>query len=50
MLAGLSGGIIVGLVNGAVIASLQFPPIIVTLASLTIVRGTALILGGPSSI
>jgi len=45
--AGLSVGIVVGLLNGATIAILGLPPIIVTLASLSIVRGSALILGGP---
>ena len=47
ILAGLSAGALVGLCNGVVIAFLKFPPIIVTLAMLSIVRGTALILGGP---
>ena len=47
ILAGLSVGVLVGLVNGAAIASLQLPPIIVTLAMLSIVRGSALMLGGP---
>jgi ribose/xylose/arabinose/galactoside ABC-type transport system permease subunit len=47
ILAGLSAGALVGLGNGLVIAFLKFPPIIVTLATLSIVRGTALILGGP---
>jgi ribose/xylose/arabinose/galactoside ABC-type transport system permease subunit len=47
ILAGLSTGAVVGLGNGLVIAFLKFPPIIVTLATLSIVRGTALILGGP---
>jgi ribose/xylose/arabinose/galactoside ABC-type transport system permease subunit len=47
VLAGLSVGLAVGLVNGLVIAFLQLPPIIVTLAMLSIVRGTALIVGGP---
>jgi ribose/xylose/arabinose/galactoside ABC-type transport system permease subunit len=45
--AGLSVGIVVGLLNGATISILGLPPIIVTLASLSIVRGSALILGGP---
>lgn len=45
--AGLSVGIAAGLLNGAAIAALGLPPIIVTLASLSIVRGSALILGGP---
>jgi ribose/xylose/arabinose/galactoside ABC-type transport system permease subunit len=45
--AGLGVGLCVGLVNGALIAFLELPPIIVTLAMLSVVRGTALILGGP---
>ena len=36
-----------GLANGLTIAFLRLPPIIVTLAMLSIVRGSALILGGP---
>ena len=46
-LAGLSIGVLVGLANGAAIAFLELPPIIVTLAMLSIARGCALILGGP---
>lgn len=45
--AGLAVGLFIGLCNGLVIAFMQLPPIIVTLASLSIVRGSALILGGP---
>ena len=45
--AGALTGVSIGLVNGAIIAFLQLPPIIVTLAMLSIVRGAALILGGP---
>jgi ribose/xylose/arabinose/galactoside ABC-type transport system permease subunit len=45
--AGLSVGVLVGLANGAAVAFLELPPIIVTLAMLSIVRGSALILGGP---
>lgn len=45
--AGLSAGLAVGLLNGLAVAALGLPPIIVTLASLSIVRGGALILGGP---
>lgn len=45
--AGLTVGIAIGLLNGAAIAALGLPPIIVTLASLSMVRGSALILGGP---
>ena len=47
VLAGLSTGALVGLANGLIIAFLRLPPIIVTLATLSIVRGLALILGGP---
>jgi ribose/xylose/arabinose/galactoside ABC-type transport system permease subunit len=47
VLAGLAAGVVVGLVNGAVIAFAGLPPIIVTLATLSITRGTALIIGGP---
>ena len=45
--AGLFAGALVGFANGAIIALLQLPPIIVTLATLSITRGAALILGGP---
>lgn len=45
--AGLAVGIAVGLANGALVAYLGLPPIIVTLALLSIIRGVALILGGP---
>jgi len=44
--AGLGVGVAVGLVNGALVAFLDLPPIIVTLATLSVVRGTALIFGG----
>jgi ribose/xylose/arabinose/galactoside ABC-type transport system permease subunit len=47
ILSGLAVGVIVGSANGAIVAWLQLPPIIVTLATLSIVRGTALIIGGP---
>src|SRR5262249_3721226 len=47
VLSGLSVGVVVGLANGAAVAFLELPPIIVTLAMLSIVRGSALILGGP---
>ena len=45
--AALGLGLAVGLVNGALIAFGGLPPIIVTLAMLSIVRGSALLLGGP---
>lgn len=47
VLAGVAAGLVIGSVNGALIAYLRLPPIIVTLATLSIVRGSALILGGP---
>jgi ribose/xylose/arabinose/galactoside ABC-type transport system permease subunit len=47
ILAGLLVGGLVGLANGLIVACLALPPIIVTLAMLSIVRGTALIVGGP---
>lgn len=47
ILAGLAIGLSVGVVNGAIVAWMQLPPIIVTLAMLSIVRGSALLIGGP---
>lgn len=47
LLAALTTGAAIGLLNGALIALCDLPPIIVTLAMLSIVRGTALALGGP---
>jgi ribose/xylose/arabinose/galactoside ABC-type transport system permease subunit len=44
---GLAIGIFVGLANGILISFLGLPPIIVTLAMLSMVRGVALIAGGP---
>jgi len=46
LLAGTASGFAVGLLNGAIIAFLGLPPIIVTLAMLGIIRGSALIIGG----
>jgi ribose/xylose/arabinose/galactoside ABC-type transport system permease subunit len=46
--AGLAIGFTVGLANGVFVAVAGLPPIIVTLAMLSSVRGGALILGGPS--
>jgi ribose/xylose/arabinose/galactoside ABC-type transport system permease subunit len=45
--AGLSAGMLVGALNGIAVAVLGLPPIIVTLGMLSIVRGGALMLGGP---
>lgn len=42
-----AAGALVGLANGALVAYAGLQPIIVTLAMLGIVRGTALLLGGP---
>ena len=47
LLAGLSVGVLTGLANGVAVAVMELPPIIVTLSTLSIVRGSALILGGP---
>lgn len=47
VLAGLGTGVVVGFLNGALVALVGLPPIIVTLATLSVVRGSALILGGP---
>ncbi|MEP6874074.1 MAG: ABC transporter permease [Burkholderiales bacterium] len=43
----LGVGLAIGLLNGGLIALGGLPPIIVTLAMLSIVRGSALLLGGP---
>lgn len=43
----LGSGLAIGLVNGGLIAFGGLPAIIVTLAMLSIVRGSALLLGGP---
>jgi ribose/xylose/arabinose/galactoside ABC-type transport system permease subunit len=45
--AGLGAGILVGALNGLAVAVLRLPSIIVTLGMLSMVRGGALILGGP---
>ena len=47
ILSGLLAGVAVGLLNGALVALPDLPPIIVTLAMLSVVRGTALGIGGP---
>lgn len=48
MLFGLLSGAAVGVLNGFVVAVFQLPAIIVTLGMLSVVRGGALILGGPA--
>jgi ribose/xylose/arabinose/galactoside ABC-type transport system permease subunit len=45
--AALAAGLFIGLVNGGLVAFLELPAIIVTLAMLSVVRGSALMLGGP---
>lgn len=47
---GLGTGLACGLINGSLIAFLKLPPFIVTLGSLTAVRGLARLLGGDSTI
>lgn len=47
VLAGLTLGVAVGLLNGVVIAFMELPAVIVTLATLSVVRGSALMIGGP---
>lgn len=44
--AGIGAGLIVGLVNGVATAYLDLPPIVITLATMSIVRGVALLVGG----
>lgn len=47
LLAGAGVGLLIGIANGLLVASLGLPSIIVTLGTLSIVRGSALLLGGP---
>jgi ribose/xylose/arabinose/galactoside ABC-type transport system permease subunit len=47
LLAGAGLGLLIGIANGLLVASLGLPSIIVTLGTLSIVRGSALLLGGP---
>jgi ribose transport system permease protein len=46
VLAGIAIGAGVGLLNGLAVARFQLPPIMVTLATMSIVRGAALLVGG----
>ena len=46
VLAGIAIGAGVGLLNGLAVARFQLPPIVVTLAMMSIVRGAALLVGG----
>ena len=50
ILAGLGIGLIFGLANGALIAFLALPPFIVTLGSLTAVRGVARLMGDDTTV
>ena len=47
LLAGAGLGLVIGIANGFLIACLGLPAIIVTLGTLSVVRGSALLLGGP---
>ena len=48
--AALLTGLIFGLLNGALIAAIKLPPFIVTLGSLTAVRGIARLLGADTTV
>jgi ribose transport system permease protein len=48
--AGMLVGLVFGLLNGALIAFLKLPPFIVTLGSLTAVRGIARLMGGDTTV
>ena len=50
LLAGLLTGFGIGVINGALIAGLRLPPFIVTLGSLTAVRGFARLLGNDTTV
>ena len=50
ILFGLLCGLVFGLANGVLIAFLRLPPFIVTLGSLTAVRGVARLLGGDTTV
>jgi ribose/xylose/arabinose/galactoside ABC-type transport system permease subunit len=47
LVGALAVSAVVGAVNGMFVAILDLPPIVVTLAALSIVRGAALMIGGP---
>jgi ribose/xylose/arabinose/galactoside ABC-type transport system permease subunit len=47
IVGGLAVSILIGLVNGILIAIVDLQPLVVTLAGLSIVRGIALLVGGP---
>ncbi len=48
--AAMLAGLVCGLANGALIAALRLPPFIVTLGSLTAVRGVARLLGADTTV
>ena len=48
--AGLLTGLFFGFLNGALIAFVKLPPFIVTLGSLTAVRGVARLMGGDTTV
>ncbi len=48
--AALAVGLVCGLANGAIISALRLPPFIVTLGSLTAIRGVARLLGNDTTI
>lgn len=48
--AGLAMGLVFGLANGCLVAYLGLPPFIVTLGSLTAVRGVARLMGGDTTV
>nr|WP_294550134.1 ribose ABC transporter permease [uncultured Rhodopila sp.] len=50
VIAALVTGLVIGLANGVLIAFLQLPPFIVTLGSLTAVRGLARLLGNDTTV
>jgi ribose transport system permease protein len=50
ILAGMLTGLVIGLANGVLIAFLRLPPFIVTLGSLTAVRGLARLLGNDTTV
>ncbi len=50
IVAGLLTGLMIGLGNGVLIAFLRLPPFIVTLGSLTAVRGLARLLGNDTTV
>ena len=50
VLGGILAGLVIGLGNGVLIAFLRLPPFIVTLGSLTAVRGLARLLGNDTTV